>query len=64
MAKSKCKDCTSRYVGCHSKCEDYANFKAEREKAKARRYAVSDYWAYKKEQIYETKRKYGKGMVR
>lgn len=28
---SPCKDCTSRAVGCHSACEKYAEFRAERE---------------------------------
>lgn len=27
-----CKDCTKRYVGCHSKCKDYKQFKIENEK--------------------------------
>lgn len=29
----KCKDCTDRYVGCHSTCEDYKKFQEENEKA-------------------------------
>ena len=27
---SPCKDCTKRYVGCHSKCADYLDYAAER----------------------------------
>lgn len=30
-----CIGCQKRHVGCHSKCEDYANQKAENEKRKA-----------------------------
>lgn len=30
----KCKNCTDRYVGCHSTCEDYKKFQEENEKAK------------------------------
>ena len=26
MSKSPCKNCTERYVGCHSKCEPYIEF--------------------------------------
>jgi hypothetical protein len=30
MAMAKCCiDCTKRYVGCHSKCEDYLKFRRE-----------------------------------
>lgn len=30
--KAPCKDCPDREVGCHGKCESYAQFKAERNK--------------------------------
>lgn len=30
--KNSCKDCTKRYVGCHSTCEDYKQF-VEKNKA-------------------------------
>lgn len=26
---ASCKDCTKRYVGCHSNCADYAEYKKE-----------------------------------
>lgn len=26
---SPCRDCTNRYVGCHSKCDNYKAFRAE-----------------------------------
>lgn len=26
-----CKDCPDRYLGCHSKCDKYKAFRAERE---------------------------------
>ena len=29
-----CKNCTKRFVGCHSKCEDYAKAKIDYEKQK------------------------------
>ena len=29
--KKSCKDCTDRYIGCHSKCETYIQFKKEKE---------------------------------
>lgn len=32
---SPCKGCTDRCVGCHSKCEKYAEFKAELERLKS-----------------------------
>lgn len=27
MISGPCKDCTERYVGCHSKCEKYVDFR-------------------------------------
>jgi hypothetical protein len=29
-----CKDCKDRYIGCHGKCERYAEFKEEGERIK------------------------------
>lgn len=26
-----CKDCTERYLGCHSACNDYIEFKSKKE---------------------------------
>lgn len=34
MLTSCCQNCTKRYVGCHSKCEDYKQYKIENEKKK------------------------------
>lgn len=28
MSKSPCKNCTERYVGCHSKCKAYTEYTA------------------------------------
>ena len=32
MNKAPCKNCERRCVGCHSKCDDYAEFKAYKDK--------------------------------
>lgn len=32
MERSPCKDCTRRYLGCHSKCPEYKSFRAARDK--------------------------------
>ena len=50
-----CKDCKGSYIGCHSKCEDYITYKADREADKqARRnaQAISEvrYWASARKQ--------------
>lgn len=37
MRPSPCKDCQDRVVGCHSKCEKYATYRAGVEKDKKRR---------------------------
>lgn len=29
--KAPCKDCETRYVGCHDSCEKYIRYKQERE---------------------------------
>lgn len=31
-----CKNCDKRYIGCHSECEDYQNYKNELEDMKAK----------------------------
>ena len=36
MKMCPCKECEERKVGCHAKCEDYKEWKAEYEKAKER----------------------------
>ena len=43
--KSPCKDCRFRSVGCHSVCKNYADYRADMDKAKAERekhYPVRD----------------------
>ena len=32
--KPPCKDCPRREIGCHAKCPDYAEYAAERAKAR------------------------------
>lgn len=32
MEKSPCKDCDERYLGCHSKCSKYKEFRAAKDK--------------------------------
>lgn len=29
MIVNPCKDCTERYVGCHSECEKYAEYRSQ-----------------------------------
>lgn len=29
--KNKCRNCTSRYLGCHDECETYLAFRKERD---------------------------------
>ena len=41
-----CKDCSDRFVGCHSVCPRYAEFREEceaRRKKRAERYPIKDY---------------------
>jgi len=33
MNQTCCKDCVKRYLGCHGSCEEYKQFKHQREKA-------------------------------
>jgi len=41
VPKYSCKDCTKRYLGCHSKCEKYLIARARRDKALKKRYDES-----------------------
>lgn len=34
----RCKGCTDRYINCHSTCEDYQEFKREREELRKEKY--------------------------
>lgn len=43
--KSPCKDCRYRTVGCHTVCKNYADYRAEADKAKKareRQYPIRD----------------------
>lgn len=65
---SCCKDCGSRYVGCHAECKLYQKWKSEQAKEK-RWLRITDYREGKRRnktlaiiQLYgdeETKQKYG-----
>lgn len=41
-----CKDCKDRYVGCHSKCEKYAQFKQEIAERKRKQQEGREYFNY------------------
>ena len=41
-----CKDCSDRYIGCHSKCDKYALFKLDGEVQKIRRINEIDVDSY------------------
>ena len=32
MAEAPCKDCPNRFVGCHSVCNKYISYRAEKDK--------------------------------
>lgn len=43
VPKYPCKDCTKRYPGCHSKCEEYLEAKAHRDEAHKKQYDAQKY---------------------
>lgn len=51
--KAPCNKCGKRYLGCHAKCEDYADYKAKMEEVNKERQAFRENWidyhGYKKE---------------
>ena len=59
-----CRNCTERYLGCHSYCEKYldANEKWEEQKKQIRSYQMDEYDNYKCEAIKkeQRRRKHGK----
>ena len=42
----KCQGCTKRYVGCHSDCLDYKDFRKEKDKINASIEADKNEWKY------------------
>ena len=66
--QSPCKGCENRYVGCHSTCEDYLDFRGRSdEMAKAIHAKMNDknvYGGYKRDcarKIYKNGKNRGKG---
>lgn len=58
--KDCCKHCEDRSPGCHSHCEQYAEFRRELEKEKERRRQeriINDFEPYSRTSIIERKRK-------
>ena len=45
--KLMCKDCKSRYVGCHAECEEYKAFRKEKDEL--------NQYAYKKKETNSMK---------
>ena len=41
-----CKDCGSRYVGCHGECKAYQEFRAGKDKELAEKYVAGDWASY------------------
>lgn len=47
----KCKDCTERYIGCHSKCESYIKFNEYRKQVCIRNQqhsSIIEYYKHKR----------------
>ena len=45
--KCQCQDCSNRHVGCHSQCNVYQAFTAERERIRKNRLVYREYDNYK-----------------
>ena len=45
--KCQCQDCTNRYIGCHSQCNAYQAFVAERERIRKNRLVYREYDNYR-----------------
>lgn len=54
MAKTVCKDCTKRHLGCHDRCEDYQS-----SKPKYKYHGFDDALAYEIDKHRALKRDYG-----
>lgn len=39
---SPCKDCNNRFLGCHSSCERYLDYKSEHDKFKQKVFAAKE----------------------
>lgn len=56
--KFPCKECTSRYIGCHSKCEGYIKAKAENDalnsKINKKKVERDEYIAFRKYCYYRS----------
>ena len=50
---SPCKNCPGRYILCHSECEKYAVFAAEKERIRAKRMKECDEFSF----IMESRRR-------
>jgi hypothetical protein len=50
-----CKDCPDRYVGCHSKCSKYIEWKAQEQQRKVATYEM--YRTFRVVEDYEIKEK-------
>lgn len=42
MKNNPCHNCKERYVGCHSNCQEYAEYRNELNKIKAKKKATKD----------------------
>ena len=49
MIASPCKDCPERFIGCHSSCEKYRQYRSELDEIKAKRAADKDERAFASE---------------
>lgn len=54
---SPCKGCENRYLGCHSKCEDYAKFKQYRERINQNRKSEAKVLSFKIDATINTNNK-------
>ena len=58
-----CKGCDSRYVGCHAKCPEYKDWRAEFDQRKAEKRAY-DMSKDNRTEAYYNRRKYSPPVVR
>lgn len=49
MKTGPCKQCTERFVGCHSECLKYIDWRQQIDIAKQTKEKESVYWSYKRE---------------
>ena len=57
MKSAPCMNCPDRVVGCHSKCEKYAEFKEHCNKIGEIKHQFSLEYQHRIEQVQKTKRK-------